>query len=179
MNNNVDLKNVAYEGASMYGKFNALMCCISGTICICCIYTIAYLLYNNAKKYTQNTTSTITSANCLYNKSPKGVVTYHCNLVVSYTINNVNYSNKIIVDSSKNYNINDVLKIKYNESNPNEIIEDNPLTNASSNPITAYGLCICALCMCIILYAYTWFVFTNKNFAAATGALSAVDTMVN
>jgi hypothetical protein len=114
----------------------------------------------------------------IVNKNEKGEITYYCNLVVSYTINNVNYSNKIIVDSSKNYNINDVLKIKYNESNPNEIIEDNPLTNASSNPITAYGLCICALCMCIILYAYTWFVFTNKNFAAATGAISAVDTMV-
>lgn len=173
MNNNVDLKNVAYEGASMYGRFNGVVSCVTGTIFICIMYAVAYYLYIKSKKHNQSIISTVTSTDCTLNKNSKGNVSYYCNLVVSYTVNNVKYSNKIVTDGKMKYNVNDTLKIKYNESDPNDIIEDTILTTSN----LPYMIACCALCMCIILYIYTYLLFYSKSFAAASGAISAVGSL--
>jgi len=174
MSNNIDLKNVAYEGTAMYGRVNGVASCICGTIFICIMYGVAYYLYNRSKKYNQSINSTVTSADCTLNKNNKGAISYYCNLVVSYTINNVKYSNKIVTNGKMKYNVNDSLKIKYNDLDPNDIIEDNILTT-SSLPYIIGG---CALCMCIALYIYTYLLFYSKSFAATSGAISAVSSII-
>ena len=171
MNSNTnDIKSLAYEGASVYGRYNGVMSGICGTIVICIIYGISFYFYQQSKKYNSNIiNSKVISADCTLNKTQKGQITYYCNLEVSYTINNINYSNKIVTNQNKKYVVNDILKIKYNTLNPNDIIVGDLLSNSSSISLM---LLFCGLCSCIILYGYIYLLFTSKKFAAASGAVS-------
>jgi hypothetical protein len=149
-NNNNDLKNIPYEeNVSIYSKYNELIFCVITTICI--MIGVGYYLYIKSKKYNQSIISTITSIDYTYynNLFPKTI--YNYNLGVSYTINNVKYSNKIITYSNIKYQINDTLKIKYNELDPNDIIEDNTLN--------AYTVPFLIACFCLFLFICSYLSF--------------------
>lgn len=173
MNNSTDIKTIAYEGASAYARFKGIMYCICGTMCICCIYIVAYNMYKSSISYSPIISSIITNADCTKVKDPNGVITYNCNLEVKYTINNINYSGKIVTNGIKSYNVNDKLNIKYNLSNFTDIV----LSNNISISYISYGLCCCGLCSCILLYAYVYLLFTSKTFAAVSGAADIADTV--
>ena len=173
MNNTTDIKDIAYNSASMYARFTGVMYGICGTICICIMYIIAYYIYKNSKTYSSIISSTITNSVCTQNKDPQGVITTTCNLEVKYTINNVNYSGKIITNDNKNYKVNDKLDIKYDLSNFNNIV----LGNNISSYYFSYGLCCCGLILCCLLYSYIYLLFTSKTFAAVSGAVSIADTV--
>ena len=173
-NNIAQISNIAYEGAAIYGKFEAVMMGVSGTIMILILYFVSYLVYKNTTKYNDiPISSTITAADCTENKSSKGVITYYCNLIVSYTINNINYSNKLIVEGNKRYNIKENINIKYNISDPNEIISATMI----NNKYMAFFICCCTFISCICLYTYIYFIFHYKSVAAVTGAVGMADTI--
>jgi hypothetical protein len=175
-NNFGQIANVAYEGAAMYGQFEAVMMGISGTIVVLILYYVSYIVYKNTIKYNNTPiNSTITAVDCTENKSSKGEITYYCNLTVTYTVNNINYSNKLIVEGTKRYNIKENISIKYNTSDPNEIMVDTIVTNK----YMSYFICCCAFILCLCLYTYIYFIFRYKSIAAVTGAVSLADTIVD
>ena len=137
---------------------------------------MSYYFYTKSLKYNSDViNSIVTSADCTLNKSSKGVITYYCNLEVSYTINNIKYSSKIATSQNKKYGINDIVKIKYNTLDPTDIILGDLLSNNLSISIL---LLVCGLCSCFILYVYIYFLFTNKTFAAASGAVSIASNVM-
>ena len=173
MNNTTDIKTIAYNGVSLYARITGVLYCICGTICICILYTLAYNIYINSPTYSSIISSTITNSDCTQIKDPQGVITNTCNLEVKYSIDNVNYSGKIITNDNKSYKVNDKLNIKYDLSNFTKIV----LANNISSYYLSSGLCCCAFILCCLLYSYIYLLFTSKTFAAVSGAASIADTV--
>jgi hypothetical protein len=86
--------------------------------CAICIGYSLYLLFIKKKK--PHTDAVINKVN--HKQVSNGPVTTVCILEVTYTINNKVYTNELVIENpDKMYNINEKIKINYNEDNHNKI----------------------------------------------------------
>lgn len=162
---------------SIYAKYNGIMTGIVCTIIICILYIVSYNLYIYNNGYSDEIINgTIINANCLDNKNEKGITTsYNCILDVSYYINNNKYTNKLITDNNTQLYINNIIKIKYNKINYNDIISD----KIFNNKYIPFIICLCALLLCISIYIYIYFLFTNNDYAAGLGSMQMAHAILH
>lgn len=51
----------------------------------------------------------------------KKTQTYDCNVVIKYTVNGIEYKNKLLIENSNKSKANDDIRIDYEKNNPNKI----------------------------------------------------------
>lgn len=82
-----------------------------------------------------------------------------CEATISYLIGDKTINTSFEIKSSDEYKIGDIIQIKYNVDEPQEIVIKDNGTDYDPNTMFYMGLTILIIVLCIILYFY----FSNKS----------------
>jgi hypothetical protein len=129
-------------------------------------------MYNQfAEPTTQNISATILFINsCIDSLDSNGKPMYRCNLQVSYTINNITYTNNITLDNSRKYNLNESVEISYQKDNPNNIGLSQPNNKTVGSISMLIGSLLLSSCAC------NYYMATNSNlYAAGSGVATSAN----
>jgi uncharacterized membrane protein len=155
----MSLSNELVDDAVSYQKFKTSITSVIGVI-ISIVLIIAGL-YFKFKEKSPETDAKVTRAQCNQQFIPNNqTIVYNCNLDLKYTINNKEYTNKLMIDNAKfNYTEGNTLKINYDSSNPNSISE------YTDNNTMSYLLIVGGVVLIIALGANYYFVHKYKSYA--------------
>lgn len=158
-----------YEDAASLGKFRVSFGLILATIIsLVLIGYSVYLLFIRKNPYTETTDATILSSTC----NKKTNVRSDCRLNINYTINNVMYLGSLDVDNQQDYNVNDIIKVYYNPSNPYDI----SLRSKKMDKTLAYTFLLLAAGVFLIALFFWWLANRYKFLAAGEGVGMVVNT---
>ena len=171
-----------YEGAAWYGRFDAIVGAVVGSIVCCIIIGFGVYLITNEKTLTESTPGTVKKASTAtktcnaqtLTTTNNGVTTtstnYRCELEITFEVNGATYTDTRTITSGTDYTYITNVTIYYNPANPNEF-EIHP----ELDPKLIGGIMLGAGVLGLIAtWTYTYFVFKSKTFAAVTGGVAAI-----
>jgi hypothetical protein len=165
---------------SKVGKIKANIFLIIGIIVGIILFILAYTSYTKkiTHKIIQATIKDVESCDKISEfikdnntKSTQEVITYDCVMIVSYMVDNKEYTNKINIKSEKNFMIinNKLIDIEYEIINPNNIRQPEMSSKTLAGIFGAVGLII------IVVVVIQYLLSKTKTFSAVSGA----DTIAN
>jgi hypothetical protein len=169
------INNVA-DGIAVYGKVSTYIKFFFGTCIALIFFCVGFFINKSQKKENEITSKFIIINAIITNKQimnkqimNKNIHNVSSELTISYIVNNVNYTNKLFVteQNGKNiYLIGNTIQIKYDPSNPQNIIQNN--TNILSN-YAGYIFMSIACIVFILLLINVILVSTNNTYATING----------
>lgn len=162
------------QGFSIFGKLTTYFGTFIVTIVCYIFFYLGYKAVTTVDVHSQKTTGTITEADCNYvapidsRSSPM----YNCSLKVAYNVNGTQYNSIINISSSTNYVKNAAISIKYDPSNPSDVLID----GISSKTIGWITIVISAIIL-IMTWIWTYFVATDSSFSSVVGGVNAVSLL--
>ena len=156
------LGNTIYDGLAEFGRVESAFYLITGGIIAIVLTSIAIYLLFHSNRNLVSTTGRITQISCIKNTDSKNNVTYNCNAVVNYVVQDRDYNQPI--QTTKEYNVDDIIEISYDPTKPAIVSE-----KAMSTDTIAYILI--GVAILIVVFSYIKYRFTQKSkiFAAGTG----------
>lgn len=150
-----------YSGSAQAGKIFTLFSLIVAVVfsIVALIVGIVFLTKKNV--YTQQTTATITAANCSIIPQTS---TYNCNLTLQYNVKGQEYTPTVQVDSQIMYTIGSKITIYYNPDNPSSFT-----INQINYRVIGIILIVSAIVMVGIAYFWYWASRSSKFIAAGAG----------
>ena len=123
---------------------------------------IGIVLIFRKNAYSSTVIGTVNSSTCTPS-TVNGVVSNICQVTISYTVNNIVYTN--IISSSTNYTTNQTVSLSYDPTNPINSVIGPPTTT------TTLGIGLVIGAIIVVSFAWLWVYLTKKYkfLAAATG----------
>ena len=152
---------VAYETTAIYGRIRSILGTIFGTIFAIVFMIIGIRMFMDSRKYKNTVMADITSASCYkINAENSG---YHCELNVTYSVNDKQYTVNLKPKDNKKYVIGNKLLIGYNINDPKDII-------VPINQVFILLFFFGGLFMIISSWVHLYFVMKSKTYAAIEGS---------
>ena len=158
-----------YSGAAGFGKIEAVIGVIIGTIIGLAMLIIGIVMMFAKNIYTAKTIGTIVVANCSQYTANNTSDNYNCSLLIKYTANGTTYSKQFTTDGINRYVENMTVDISYNPENP----EDSQLGTVLNYKLTGGILIFFGIFIAIGTWIWLWITRRSKFAAAAGGVAGA------
>ena len=123
-----------------------------------------YLITQNQNN-TANVTGTVTGGQCSMVRGTKGSISYNCNLTVTYTVNNVVYTQPVSGSTTQQYVIGNTVNLSYNVNKPSVV----QFKSAVSAHTAGYILIAVGVCCLLFGGLKYYFIHKSKTLAALDG----------
>lgn len=160
--NTNSIASMAYDAAAAYARLRASIGLFITFIIFCITLSIGYGLYKKEELYENNLTKGIVQ-NSICGREIQN--RYDCSINLLYNIDNNEYAQNYRTSSTKNYSPGELIDLRYNKNNKNDITTDTSNSRWSGIMIMIFGLFLL-----IIISLYTYSVFTWKIVAVADTA---------
>lgn len=163
-----DLGSELYSGAATYGRINAIIGSIFGTIIGVLMILGGIGLIKRKTKRDKTVKATITNDTDCYGHSENNNTTWNCNLSLAYNIDGKDYTTSISSSSSIKYEKGNTVTLYYNPDNVSEIdlVSDN-------THIIGWVVLVIGIFLLISTWVWLYIVYKSK-FAAASGGVAAL-----
>lgn len=162
------------EGFSVFGKLSTYFGTFFATI-ICLVFLyFGYSLITSTDVYKETIDATIIKTDCKFIQptDSRSSGSFNCLLDLKYSIMDKEYTQQISTTSSSVYVVGNLVKIKYNPSNPLDI-----KTDGLSNKASGWIMVIVSLIVLTIVWIWTYNVATNPSFSSVVGGFNAINML--
>lgn len=162
-----------YSGAAAYGKFQAGLGLVLGTIIGIIMVIVGISLANRAVSLTGKSEAILSDVVCNQigtrsNDSKNVENVYDCQFNIKYKVNDIEYTKHILTHNSVQHYNSESLTIYYNPDHPDD-------AQLNSDDTYALGYVLVAGGIVLVLGSWLWFyIATRFKFAAAAGAVRSI-----
>lgn len=161
-----------YEGTAELGKVQSSIGLIFGCLISLIFIGVAIYLFTVDQNSLVNGVATVLAAECNQSYDDKNRVTQICNLTIKYDVKGQSYTGNISTESSKVYNVGNIIDITYDSNNPTDV----SIQKMRSKTI---GIIMSVIGVIIGGAAFMNYYFTSryKSYAALQGTTSALSVL--
>lgn len=154
-----------YDAASDLGQLRAIFVLIIGGIISICLLVFSIIMFTKSNKNYLEVNGVISDATCI-NQIINNQMTWNCNLVIRYNINDQNYNKSIQTYSNTEYQPLQNILIYYEDGNPNNISITKPLKSKTA----AIILLLSAIFVGCLIGVNWYLTKHSKLYSAVSGA---------
>lgn len=164
-----DLGSELYSGAAAYGRINAIIGVIFGTIIGILMILGGIGLIKRKTNRTKTIKATITNDPGCSGHSENNNTIWDCNLSLSYNIDGKDYTTSISSSSSTKYDKGNTVTLYYNPDNVSDVdlVSDN-------THVIGWVILVIGIFLLISTWVWLYIVYKSKFAAAAGGATALV-----
>lgn len=163
------LSDKLYSGTVAYGKVQAIMGAVVGTVVSIVLIITGLVLVKRKAKLTDTINAVIVSDPFCNQYADSSLVKFRCNNIsLKYTVNNKEYTLNTSTDSTIKYTKGLNVNIYYDPANPS-------YASMTSDNVKPLGWIFFGFGTLMLVSAWTWVFLTQKyHVAAATGGIASV-----